>query len=64
MGPMEYLTQIRMQRAARLLQQSDRTVEQISMEVGYESPFSFSRSFKKIFGMAPREFRKTAFEPL
>ncbi|MCB1171282.1 MAG: AraC family transcriptional regulator [Leptospiraceae bacterium] len=64
MGPMEYLAQIRMQRAARLLQKSDRTVEQISLEVGYESPFSFSRSFKKVFGMAPREFRKTAIASL
>lgn len=58
MGPMEYLTQIRMQRAARLLKKTDHTVEQISLEVGYESPFSFSRSFKKIFGTAPREFRR------
>jgi len=56
-GPMEYLKQIRMQRAARMLQNGEGNVEHISMRVGYESPFSFSRSFKRFYGLSPREFR-------
>ena len=58
LAPMEYLNQIRMQKAAELLQKSDATVEQIAMQIGYESPFSFSRSFKRTFGKAPARFRK------
>ncbi len=57
-GPMDYLNQIRMQRAARLIQQESGTIEHVARSVGYDSPFSFSRSFKRTFGMAPASFRK------
>jgi AraC-like DNA-binding protein len=56
-APMEYLLRIRMQRAARMLQEGHRKVEEISREVGYESSFAFSRSFKRLYGKSPAHFR-------
>ena len=57
-GPMEYLNQIRMQKAARLIRKGDGTIEHVARTVGYDSPYSFSRSFKRIFGMAPARFKR------
>ena len=59
MGPMEYLNQIRMQRAASLFREENGTIEQVARRVGYDSAFAFSRSFKRNFGVAPMQFKKS-----
>lgn len=57
MAPMEYLAQIRMERA-KLLLAEPLTVEQVAASVGYPDALYFSRLFKKHFGMAPTEYRR------
>lgn len=57
MAPMQYLTQWRMQVAARLLKESGAKVSAIGAEVGYESEAAFSRAFKKATGVAPGAWR-------
>ena len=54
----EYLTRLRIERARELLRQSDDTIKEISIAVGYADPNYFSRIFKKQTGMTPREFRE------
>lgn len=54
-----YVNRIRLERAAQLLQTSQKTLEQIAEIVGYSTPFSFSKAFKKHFGVAPTTFRNT-----
>lgn len=56
--PLNYLRAIRMQKAMWLLSESDRNLEQIGMEVGYQDAFSFSKVFKRTVGVAPKEFRQ------
>lgn len=56
--PMRYLTRWRMQRAARLLSEQTLKVSAVAREVGYESEAAFSRSFKKIVGTPPAEWRR------
>lgn len=56
--PLSYLRTVRMQRAMRLLSESDATLERVASEVGYHDAFSFSKAFKKVVGVSPGEFRK------
>jgi len=58
--PMAYLTQWRLQIAARTLASSSRSVADIASEVGYESEPAFNRAFKRTFGLPPARFRLQA----
>jgi AraC-like DNA-binding protein len=58
--PMAYLTQWRLQIAARTLASSSRSVADIAAEVGYESEPAFNRAFKRAFGLPPARFRVQA----
>lgn len=53
-----YLQQIRITHAKQLLRFTDRSVESIGMECGIGELYYFSRVFKKIEGIGPREYRK------
>lgn len=52
-----YLHLFRMQAAKELLRTTDMKQREISERVGYADPNYFSFSFKKTFGISPREFR-------
>lgn len=56
--PLSYLRTVRLQRAMRLLSESDRTLEQVAAAVGYGDAFGFSKAFKRALGESPGEFRK------
>jgi len=56
--PLNYLRTLRMQKAMRLLGETDRNLETVAVEVGYQDAFSFSKVFKRTVGVAPREFRR------
>lgn len=43
-----------------LLIETDRTVSEIAYEMGFNYPHHLSRSFKKLTGMTPNEFRRNA----
>ena len=53
----EYLTNIRIDKAKELLLDSECTMKQICTMVGYSDPNYFSRSFKKKVGVTPTEFK-------
>ncbi len=48
----------RMDRAAWLLRTTDKTVNEISLQVGYESKSYFYRAFQAQYKMSPNEYRK------
>jgi AraC family transcriptional regulator of arabinose operon len=48
---------LRLRQAARLLEHTVDDVGAISREVGFRSPYYFSRQFRRHFGMSPREYR-------
>lgn len=54
----QFMISVRLQHAANLLQGSDKTVAEISYEIGYNDQAYFTRAFKKQFGISPTEYRK------
>jgi AraC-like DNA-binding protein len=54
--PIDLLKSYRLRRAQELLRQNRLTVAEIAYQVGYDMPNSFSRAFKKEFGISPTEF--------
>lgn len=58
--PHRYLQRRRVERAMFLLRESERSVTDICMEVGFGSLGTFSRTFREIVGKPPREYRKSA----
>jgi AraC-like DNA-binding protein len=54
----EYLVQLRISRAARLLIETDRTVSDIALSCGFNNLSNFNAQFKRIKGQSPRGFRK------
>lgn len=54
----DYLADVRLERAKRLLRDSDMTVVRIAELVGYQDEKYFSRVFKKTTGCSPNEFRR------
>jgi transcriptional regulator GlxA family with amidase domain len=55
--PHRYLQRRRVERAMNLLRETDRSVTDICMSVGFTSLGTFSRTFHGIVGRSPSEFR-------
>ncbi len=55
---MEYLSNLRMERAKQLLQSSRLSVEAIATAVGFANIYYFSGAFKAKFGHSPSQYRK------
>src|SRR3954470_20701902 len=55
--PHRYLQRRRVERAMFLLRETDRSVTEISLDVGFLSLGTFSRTFRDIVGESPSEFR-------
>jgi AraC-like DNA-binding protein len=56
--PASYITQVRLERAADLLQHTTEAVTAIASDVGYDSEAAFSRVFSKRYGMPPSRWRR------
>jgi AraC-like DNA-binding protein len=55
--PHHFLACLRMQRAKELLLNSDVSITDVCLEVGYASLGTFSRTFSNLVGVSPQEFR-------
>lgn len=55
---LEYLTEIRIEKAKEMLGDIKYKVYQISFQVGYKDPVHFSKLFKKQVGCTPKEYRR------
>ena len=58
--PYETLTRLRLDEACRLLTSSTRSVSEIALSVGFQTPSAFAARFRKGVGLTPREFRRSA----
>ena len=60
MTPSDYLTMLRSERAKALLRETDLTIREIGMRVGYYDAGSFIRRFKQVTGETPLQYRRAA----
>lgn len=58
-SPQQFLLSYRMAKAAELLKLTSLSVSDIGNAVGYPNQLHFSRAFKNVYGMPPREWRNT-----
>jgi len=56
--PHAYRTRRRLERASRLLKETDFPVTDVCLETGFESVGSFSTLFRRRYGVSPKEFRR------
>ena len=58
MAPGKFLTQLRLQEAALLLNKTQKNILSVALEVGYQSEAHFSKAFKALYGTTPCQYRK------
>lgn len=54
----DYVDYLRINKAKRLLENKDRSIESIAADIGYSSASNFTRAFKKNTGVTPGVFRQ------
>lgn len=57
MSPKRFLTQVRLERARRLVHETDANIGTIARSVGFDDALAFSKVFSKSYGMPPTKYR-------
>ena len=63
LSPHQYLGNMRLERAKRMLADGRTRIIEIAFEIGYENPSQFSEFFRKRTGLSPSEFRRSVHGP-
>jgi AraC-like DNA-binding protein len=58
LAPIEFIREVRVKRAAQLIESGEYTISQVTYMVGCNDPHYFSRIFKQRFGMTPTEYKE------
>ncbi|GGW67806.1 TolB-like protein [Winogradskyella epiphytica] len=53
----QYIRELRLENAAKLIKKTDDTIAEISYKVGFGSPSYFNKAFVKYYGIAPGEYK-------
>lgn len=62
-SPMQYLTRLRLEKGAQLMREYGQTPGEAAASTGYADVFSFSRMFRRYYGVSPTTYlRDTAFK--
>lgn len=56
--PIEYLQHVRIESAKQLLEQTNQSITEVIDHTGYSDPKSFRKTFRRIVGMAPQEYKE------
>ena len=57
-SPVELLRITRLKKASALLSTTDKTISEVTYEVGFTSPSYFTKCYKEYFGESPSDFLK------
>ncbi|ASA19940.1 AraC family transcriptional regulator [Paenibacillus donghaensis] len=57
--PIDYYLRLKIQLACQHLDLTGQSIKEISLRLGFQDPYYFSRLFKKIMGLPPTEYRNT-----
>ena len=56
-APIDYFIRLKIQKACELLETTDQQVGEMGYSLGYPDIDYFSRLFKKVVGLSPRQYR-------
>jgi AraC family transcriptional regulator, arabinose operon regulatory protein len=56
-APIDYFLQMKMQKACQQLDFTHQSVKEISFNMGFDDPYYFSKRFKNIIGVSPKQYR-------
>lgn len=56
-APMDFFTRLKMKEACNLLRSGKEYVYEVAQHLGYKDPYYFSRAFKKVVGVSPRDYQ-------
>ena len=62
-SPMQYVTRVRLTKAAALLRTQPATLVEVATSIGYDSEVAFSKAFRRYFGIAPGAYRQGKRRP-
>lgn len=54
-----FLTKCRLEKAKKLMLNQDKSLKEITFDVGYQDPNYFSKVFKRTYGVSPTEYRES-----
>jgi YesN/AraC family two-component response regulator len=57
-APIDYFIHLKIQKASKILLNSNLRIKEISIKLGYDDPYYFSRIFTKHVGLSPANYRK------
>lgn len=60
-APVDFFINLKMQEACKLLKSTNLYIIDIGQRLGYNDPYYFSRIFKKMMGVSPKEYREQEF---
>lgn len=58
-SPIKYFLELKISNACYLLDSSDKSIRDIAATFGFDDPYYFSRLFKKIMGISPKQYRQS-----
>lgn len=58
LSPSRYLLDLRLKTARRLLRETDRSIIEIALDIGYRNPGRFAQLFRRELGITPSEYRR------
>lgn len=58
-APMDFFIHLKMKRACRMLRTTEYYVYEVAQRLGYADQYYFSRVFKKVVGMSPKEYKNS-----
>ncbi|MBU2917341.1 AraC family transcriptional regulator [Psychrosphaera sp. F3M07] len=56
-SPVKYFLEIKIQHACGLLDRSSKSIKDVAAVLGYDDPYYFSRLFKNVMGLSPKQYR-------
>lgn len=58
MTPVEYVNFVRVKKACELIDKTDSSMEEVAEKVGFATPSTFNRNFRRIIGTSPYQWKK------
>lgn len=60
-APMDFFINLKMKKACRLLRTTEMYIYEVAQELGYADQYYFSRIFKKVVGISPKEYKNSEY---